>query len=117
MLNISSIWYIWLYISFQYRESGKVSLELMDTDSSETRDGSGEDEGTEDGAGGTAGTEGSATTNPDAFLSNFLGMKISEEARNHFNLKPVFLRRSVRQYRKRNRHKIVQRPDKKPEDR
>jgi len=100
-----------------YRESGKVSLELMDTDSSETRDGSGEDEGTEDGAGGTAGTEGSATTNPDAFLSNFLGMKISEEARNHFNLKPVFLRRSVRQYRKRNRHKIVQRPDKKPEDR
>jgi len=87
------------------RESGSVTIELLDTDS-ETREGSEEGDDMD---------QGGSTTNEDkaqAFLTNFLGMKISEEARQHFNLKPVFLRRSVRQYRKRNRHKLVPRPEK-----
>ena len=89
----------------QCRESGSVTIELLDTDS-ETREGSEEGDDMD---------QGGSTTNEDkaqAFLTNFLGMKISEEARQHFNLKPVFLRRSVRQYRKRNRHKLVPRPEK-----
>ena len=82
---------------FQYRESGKVSIELLDTDS-ESRGVS-----EEEGEGGDP-----------AFLHRFLGMTVSEEARNHLAKKPVFLCRSVRRYRKSTRHKVVPRPEKEP---
>ena len=101
-----------------------MTIELLDTDS-ETREGSeaeGENGGkAADGGGKDGGGDDSTTPHQSshAYLADFLsstggGMKISDEARAHLNLKPVFLRRSVRQYRKRNRHKLVPRPQQAP---
>jgi len=80
------------------RESGKLLVELLDTDS-ESR-------------GGSDGDEECDQENHDNFLDIFLGMSISNEARDHLSKKPVFLPRSVRKYRKSTRHKIVPRPPK-----
>ena len=82
----------------KYRESGRMTLELLDTDS--------------DSRGGSDNDEEGETENPDSYLDRFLGMSISDEARNHLSKKPVFLCRSVRRYRKNTRHKIVPRPEK-----
>jgi len=85
-----------------YRDSGRVTIELLDTDSADTREAS--DAEAED-----------EPTNQDAALENLLGPHISEDAKSHFLEKPVFLMRSVRQYRRKNRHKLVPRPAK-PEE-
>jgi len=85
-----------------FRESGNVMIELLDTDS--------------DSRGGSDGDEDNDQENHDAFLDIFLGMSISDEARNHLSKKPIFLPRSVRKYRKSTRHKIVPRPPKLQED-
>jgi len=79
-----------------FRESGKMTIELLDTDSTESR--------------GVSDNDDEADT-PDTILDTFLGMSISREAKNHLTKKPIFLRRSVRRYRKNTRHKIVPRPD------
>jgi len=79
-----------------------VTIELLDTDS-------------ESRAGSDAEEDGEAEAN-DTFLENFLDTKMSSEARYHLNKKPVFLRRSVRRYRKSTRHKIVPRQEKEPAD-
>lgn len=81
-----------------------MAIELLDTDSAESRGVSDNDDEAVDGGG-------SPDDSPDTILDTFLGMSISREAKNHLTKKPIFLRRSVRRYRKNTRHKIVPRPD------
>jgi len=84
-----------------YRDNGRVTIELLDTDSAETREGSEGDADADD-----------EPSNQDGALDNLIGPHISEDAQAHLLVKPVFLMRSVRQYRRKNRHKLVPRPAK-----
>jgi hypothetical protein len=82
----------------QYRESGDMTVELIDTESGESRCSDGE--------------EGGGADNTDAFMERFLAPpgSLSLETRRRLEQKPVFLCRSVHSYRRSVRHRIVPRP-------
>ena len=84
-----------------------MTVELIDTESGESRCSEGEE-----GEGG-----GGAPDHPDAFLERFLAPpgSLCEETRRRLAEKPVFLCRSVHSYRRNVRHRLVPRP--KPEER
>jgi hypothetical protein len=98
-----------IFFVVQYRESGNMTVELIDTESGESRCSEGEEGG--DGGGGG----GRASDHPDAaYLERFLappfGCSLSLETRRRLAQRPVFLCRSVTSYRRRVRHRIVPRP-------
>jgi hypothetical protein len=107
--KIAAIPTITRFFVVQYRESGNMTVELIDTESGESRCSEGE-EGV-DGGGGA----GRVSDHPDAaYLERFLappyGSSLSLETRRRLAQRPVFLCRSVTSYRRRVRHRIVPRP-------
>ncbi len=85
-----------------------MTVELIDTESGESRCSEGEE-------GGDGGGAGRASDHPDAaYLERFLappfGCSLSLETRRRLAQRPVFLCRSVTSYRRRVRHRIVPRP-------
>ena len=88
-----------------YRESGQLTVELLDTES-ESRNGSEEEAEEEDKVR-------VSQQNVERFLAP--GETVSQETKSHLVQKPVFLARSVRSYRRKTRHRLVPRPENLPE--